>query len=67
MKKLFVIVVLVLVALGAWWYRGNRMVVAPAGIGSVDTIADVDKTLDGLDTADLDKEFKEIDAATSEL
>ena len=69
MKTLLILVVMVLVALGVWWYVSKPASPAesPAEVSSVETTEDVDKTLNSLDSADLEKEFKDVDTAANSL
>lgn len=65
MNKLILLLVLVLVALGVWWYMSPSPV-AEAPV-SVETIEEVDAALGSVDDLDLDKDLDALDAELNNL
>ncbi len=67
MKKLFWLLVLVLIAWWAWSYYSPTPVAPTPTADSVESVGDVDATLNSLDTADIDKELDAVDAEMGNL
>ena len=65
MKKTILLLVVVLVALGVWWYMsGSQNVEVPV---SVETTEEVDAALGSVDDLGLDKELDALDAELNNL
>ncbi|MBI1984645.1 MAG: hypothetical protein HYS60_00855 [Candidatus Wildermuthbacteria bacterium] len=63
------IVILLLLALGLWWWQSGNLVSlqGPATQGPNDTTGTIQQDLNSLDLGDLDAEFQEIDSNINQL
>lgn len=67
---LWIVIAVVVIALLAWWMLASDKAQAPVNDSTASTdaeTADISAQLDGLNDADLNAEFKDIDLQTEQL